>query len=132
MQNSRTTAQKLEFRRFLEANREREMTVEEMADELRQAGSGIGIATVYRAVKRLENEGVLLRIVSGGKSKAVYKYLGDNSARSMHMLFCQCCGRTVPIPYSLASKFESTIASNTGFSITDHQLLLYGRCPDCK
>lgn len=108
------------------------MTVAEMAEGLREGGSDIGIATVYRAVKRLEGEGVLMRTVTGRKSKAAYRYLGDRSVRSSHMLFCMGCGRTLPISYELASRFEGAVADKTGFSITDHQLLLYGRCPDCK
>ena len=132
MQKQRTTAQKLEIKRFLEANRDREMTVAEIAEGLTQGGSGIGIATVYRAVNRLEEEGVLLRRVDGSKSSSVYRYCGDQSVRNMHMMFCQICGRTVSIPFELAHRFESAAADKTGFAITDHQLLLYGLCPDCK
>lgn len=132
MQKPRSTAQKLEIRRFLEANRDREMTVAEIAEALAESGSGIGIATVYRAVKRMESEGVLLRRVVGSKDKALFKYCGDESVRNMHMIFCQVCGKTVSIPFELARKFEASVADKTGFSVTDHQLLLYGLCPDCK
>lgn len=132
MQKPRTTAQKLELRRFFEANRDREMTVAEISEELAESGSEIGIATVYRAVKRLESEGVLQRSVDGIKSKAKYRYVGETSVRSSHMIFCQCCGKTLSISLELSTRFEGMIADKTGFVITDHQLLLYGRCPDCK
>ena len=132
MQKPRTTAQKLEFRRFLEANRDREMTVAEMAEALKEAGSGIGIATVYRGVKRLEAEGVLARRVTGNGNSTVYRYCGDESVRSMHILFCQVCGKTVPISYELANRFEQSVSDKTGFAVNDHQLLLYGHCPECR
>ena len=132
MQKPRLTSQKLEFRRFLEANRDREMTVAEMAEELKEAGSGIGIATVYRGVKRLEAEGLLARRVTGNGSKTVYRYCGDESVRCMHALFCQGCGKTVPIPYELANRFELSVSDKTGFAVNDHQLLLYGYCPECR
>ncbi|MBR2460451.1 MAG: transcriptional repressor [Clostridia bacterium] len=132
MQKQRTTAQKLEIKRFLEANREREMTVAEIAAELSESGSGIGIATVYRAVKRLESDGIIIRHVTGSGNKAVYKYCGDESVRNMHMIFCRCCGKAVAINFELSHKFETSVSDKTGFSITDHQLLLYGLCPDCR
>lgn len=132
MQKPRATAQKIEIRRFLEANRDKEMTVSEIAEALAESGSGIGIATVYRAVKRMENEGVLLRRVVGSKDKALYKYCGDEKVRNIHSIFCQVCGKTVSIPFELAHRFEAAAADRTGFSVTDHQLILYGLCPDCK
>ena len=132
MQKPRQTSQKLEIKRFLEANREREMTVAEISEALTQSGSGIGIATVYRAVKRLEEEGVILRMVNGTRGKTVYKYCGDESVRNMHMIFCQGCGKNLSIPFDVAHRFESAVSEKTGFAVTDHQLLLYGLCPDCR
>ena len=131
MAKPRNTSQKMEIRRYLEANRDRDLTVEEIAEAL-AASSGIGIATVYRAVKRMEEEGVIMRRVDGTKTKAAYRYCGDQTVRTMHSLLCQVCGRTVSIPFEFAHRFEASISEKTGFSITDHQILLYGICPDCR
>ena len=118
VQKPRSTVQKREFRRFMEANRDREMTVTEIAEALHEAGSEMGIATVYRAVKRLEQEGVLSRRVTGRGEKTVYRYCGDANVRSVHMLFCQGCGKTVPIPYREADRFERAVSGVSGFSIS--------------
>ena len=108
------------------------MTVAEITESLNKSGLGIGIATVYRAVKRLEDEGVLIRRVDGSGRKAAYRYCGDKSVRSMRAIFCQCCGKTIFIPLEIATRFEAMVSDKTGFAVTDHQLLLYGLCPDCK
>lgn len=133
MAQTRLTKQKQEFRRFLEVNRDREMTVAEMADLLKACGSDMGIATVYRAVNRLEKEGILIKTVTGAQGKAAYRYAAtDETVRSAHRVFCTCCGRTVDLTYKFTDKLEKSVSDTTGFSLTDHQILFYGLCPDCR
>ena len=132
MAKPRTTSQKLEIRRFLEAHRDRDLTVDEIAAGLAESGSGIGIATVYRAVKRMEEEGVITRRVDGARAKAAYRYSGDSAARNTRAIFCLVCGKNLPLPLEMASRFEGTVSEKTGFSVTDHQIILYGICPDCR
>lgn len=133
MASERLTRQKQEFRRFLELNRDRELTVSEMAELLKDAGSDMGIATVYRAVRRLEEEGILVRSVNGSNSKTTYRYAGpDTTVRSAHRVFCTSCGRIADLTYKFTDKLEKSVSDTTGFSVTDHQLMFYGLCPDCK
>lgn len=132
MRNQRQTKQKMDFRRFLEANREREMTVAEMAEGLRKSGIEMGIATVYRAVKRLEKEGVLTRIINVN-GETSYKYAEqDNSIRSIQRIFCQGCGKTEDIGYAVTDNFERRISGISGYAITDRQLIFYGFCENCR
>lgn len=133
MASTRLTKQKQEFRRFLELNRDKEMTVSEIAELLKESGSDMGIATVYRAVRRLEDEGVLIKSVNGATSKASYRYAGpDETVRSAHRVFCTCCGKTVDLTYKFTDKLEKSVSDTTGYSLTDHQILFYGLCPECK
>lgn len=133
MASTRLTKQKQEFRRFLEINRDKEMTVAEMAELLKAAGSDMGIATVYRAVNRLENEGILIKTVTGAQGKAAYRYAApDETVRTAHRVFCTCCGKTVDLPYRFTDKLEKSVSDTTGFSITDHQIMFYGLCSDCR
>ncbi len=133
MSSERLTRQKQAFRRFFEANREKELTVAEIAELLKESGNDMGIATVYRGVKRLEAEGVLVRCVNGSTSKTRYRYSGaDVSVRSVHRVFCTVCGRTVDLPYKFTDRLEKSASDTTGFAVTEHQIMLYGLCPDCR
>lgn len=133
MASTRLTKQKQEFRRFLELNRDKEMTVSEIAELLKESGSDMGIATVYRAVRRLEEEGVLIKSVNGATSKAAYRYAGpDETVRSAHRVFCTRCGKTVDLTYKFTDKLEKSVSDTTGYSLTDHQIMFYGLCPECK
>ena len=133
MASTRLTKQKQEFRRFLELNKDKEMTVSEIADLLKEAGSDMGIATVYRAVNRLEAEGVLVKTVAGSTGKAAYRYAAaDSTVRSIHRIFCTCCGKTADLPYKFTDKLDKNVSDTTGFSVTDHQIIFYGLCSDCR
>lgn len=133
MASTRLTRQKQEFRRFLEINRDKEMTVAEMAELLKASGSDMGIATVYRAVNRLEGEGILIKTVTGAQGKSAYRYAAnDETVRSCHRVFCTCCGKTVDLTYKFTDKLEKNVSDTTGFSLTDHQLMFYGLCSDCR
>lgn len=133
MPTTRLTKQKQEFRRFLELNREKEMTVPEIAELLKESGSDMGIATVYRAVRRLEEEGVLVRSVNGANSKTTYRYAGpDTSVRSAHRVFCTSCGKSVDLSYKFTDRLEKSVSAATGFSLTDHQIMFYGLCENCR
>ena len=131
--STRLTKQKHEFRRFLEINRDKEMTVADMAELLKGYGSDMGIATVYRAVRRLEEEGILIKTVNGATGKSAYRYAGpDESVRSCHRVFCTRCGKAVDLTYRFTDKLEKSVSDTTGFSLTDHQIMFYGLCPECK
>lgn len=133
MPSQRLTKQKLIFKQFLENNRDREMTVAEMSELLESSGIKLGIATLYRAVNRLEADGVLVRVVNGSVSKTSYKYTGaDNSVRSIHRVFCTSCGKTAELGLKFTEKIDMSVSDTTGFSISDHQMMFYGLCSDCK
>ncbi len=133
MASQRTTKQKQEFKKFLEKNRGIEMTIAEMADALALSGSDMGIATVYRAVRRFEEEGTLVRSVNGSSSKSSYRYVGaDSAVRSIHRVFCTSCGRTAELNFRFTDRIENSVSDATGYTVSDHQILFYGLCPDCK
>lgn len=133
MPSQRLTKQKLIFKQFLENNRDREMTVAEMAELLESSGIKLGIATLYRAVNRLEADGVLVRVVNGSLSKTAYKYAGsDNTVRSIHRVFCTSCGKTAELGLKFTEKIDMSVSDTTGFSVSDHQMMFYGLCSDCK
>ena len=133
MPSMRLTKQKLLFKQFLENNKDRDMTVSEMSELLEDSGIKLGIATIYRAVNRLEAEGTLIRIVNGSTSKAAYRYNGaDSMVCTIHRVFCTSCGKTAELSFKFTEKLDMSVSDTTGFSISDHQMMFYGHCPDCR
>jgi Fe2+ or Zn2+ uptake regulation protein len=83
-------------------------------------------STVFRAVAGLEREGRITRLDLGdGK---VHFELAE--AHHEHVR-CDVCGRVVEVPGCVLDDASAAVKSSTGFTVTSHQLLFTGICPDC-
>lgn len=93
--------------------------------ELAQATlPGLGIATVYRALKAMAQDG-LLREVHLPERSPMYEvaHYGHH-----HHFQCSVCERVFDVhacPGNLAS------LAPPGFVVDSHEITLYGRCSDC-
>ena len=73
-----TTKQRRAILQCLEDRASDALTPGEVAEELRRAGSPVGLATVYRQLEQLESAGLLHRIQTG--EGALYQYCPHPSA----------------------------------------------------
>lgn len=120
----RTTRQRLAIRRALE-RLARPLSPQELLDEARQEVPAIGLATVYRAVRALVADGVVLAVELPGEP-ARYELAG--SAHHHHFR-CRSCDRVFEVagcPPGLAALVPA------GFELERHELVLYGRCGECR
>jgi Fur family transcriptional regulator, ferric uptake regulator len=92
--------------------------------ELRQQGSGIGLATVYRALQGLvEDQQVdALRTDDG---EVVYRRC---SGGHHHHLVCRECGRTVEVEGPAVERWATRVAEEHGFRDVSHTLEIFGTC----
>lgn len=85
---------------------------------------GLGIATVYRHLKALLDEG-LLRAVELPVQNTRYEL----AAHSHHHHFqCRACSRVFDVH---ACPGDLTGLAPPGFRVEDHDITLYGQCSDC-
>jgi len=120
----RNTRQKEAIRTaFLSANRP--LSPEETLGYAQQQVDGISIATVYRNIGALVDDGWLMPVEIPGESTR-YEVAGKEHHHHFH---CQSCrkvfemqGCTIPIKPKLP----------TGFRVTGHEFFLYGVCADCR
>jgi len=92
--------------------------------ELREQGSGIGLATVYRALQGLvEDQQVdALRTDEG---EVVYRRC---SRGHHHHLVCRECGRTVEVEGPAVERWATRVADEHGFRDVSHTLEIFGTC----
>jgi Fur family ferric uptake transcriptional regulator len=103
-------------------------TVDDLAAAVRGRDSALGLATVYRAVSAMEHSGWLER-VGERKGSALYARC-PVGARHHHHLICTGCGRIEPADCPLTALTAAT-ESASGFTVTGHDVTLYGLCPSC-
>ncbi|MCH2106020.1 MAG: transcriptional repressor [Planctomycetes bacterium] len=103
------------------------MSATELLDELRkgQRGAGIGIATIYRSLKRGVEHGELIAVEL--ESGAV-RYEPSDLEHHHHFL-CTGCSRAFDLE-GCVKNLEQLLP--TGFEMTRHEVLLHGRCAECR
>jgi Fur family ferric uptake transcriptional regulator len=88
----------------------------------------IGIATVYRTLSLLEENGLVSSISLGTQGK---KFEMANKPHHDHLI-CTMCGKIVEFENEQIEKLQKQIAEENGFVLTDHLMQLYGICSECQ
>jgi len=94
---------------------------------LREHGSPIGLATVYRALADLASEGEADSLQSEGE--ALYRAC---STGHHHHLICRRCGTTVEIAADDVEQWAQRVASEHGFTDARHVVDVFGLCAACS
>lgn len=103
----------------------RPLAPQEVLVEAQKRVPKLGIATVYRTVKSLVDERWLVTVELPGEPP---RY--ELSKLSHHHHFhCRACGRAFDIP---GCPGHMRLATPPGFVVEEHEIVLYGRCPDCS
>jgi Fur family ferric uptake transcriptional regulator len=87
----------------------------------------IGLATVYRNLKRLVEEGLIRELHSAGHSTR----FDGNTGRHYHIR-CLGCGRVNDLPVSVDAWLEEEAARAMNYRVLGHQVEVLGLCPLCQ
>ncbi|MGA9376649.1 MAG: Fur family transcriptional regulator [Mycobacterium sp.] len=102
-------------------------SAQELHDELRQRGEGIGLTTVYRTLQSMAAAGQVdtLRTDTG---ESVYRLC---SQHHHHHLVCRMCGNTVEVAGGAAEIWADEVAVEHGFTDVSHTIEIFGVCSRC-
>lgn len=105
-------------------------SAEDIYRSLMDAGEEIGLATVYRVLTQFETAGLVNRHHFEG-GQAVFEL---NHGHHHDHLVCIKCGKVVEFVDAMIEDRQRQIARDKGFEITEHSLIIYGRCsdPQCR
>ncbi|CAN5256441.1 MAG: transcriptional repressor [Nocardioidaceae bacterium] len=95
--------------------------------ELRHAGESIGLATVYRTLQAMAEDGEI-DVLLTDEGTSVYRRC---SAGHHHHLVCRVCGRTVEVQDRPVERWAAAVAADHGFSDVEHQVEVFGVCAPC-
>ena len=101
----------------------RPLTAQEAALAAQEELPSVGVATVYRAVRELAEEGWLMAITIAGTTRFELASKGHH-----HHFHCQRCDRTFDID-ACAGDFHRLLPR--GFVMESHELTLNGACSTC-
>ncbi|MEY3908914.1 MAG: hypothetical protein RLZZ90_821 [Actinomycetota bacterium] len=100
------------------------VSAQQLHQVLRNHGSTIGLATVYRVLAQFEQAGLLNRS-NFESGKAVYEI---NEGQHHDHLVCLDCGKVEEFYDAEIEKRQNDVAQTKGFTIADHSLSIYANC----
>lgn len=124
----RNTAQRAAILHVLKGTDEF-LSAQELHTTLRSGGSSIGLATVYRALQDMAGGGDLdtVRTKTG---EVLYRQCAQ--PRHHHHLVCRVCGRTQEVEAPSVERWARSVAAEFGYTDINHEVELFGVCPDCS
>jgi Fur family transcriptional regulator, ferric uptake regulator len=103
-------------------------SAQEIHAELRRKGEHVGLATVYRHLQALSEEGSIDTIRDAG-GETLYRQC--ETTVHHHHLTCRNCGRSVEVEGPPVEQWAERVAAEAGFTELDHTVELFGLCPEC-
>lgn len=106
------------------------LTAQEIFDGLRAEGHAVGIASVYRILDLLADQGFVQRVEIGD---AITRFEpahpgGDHH----HHLVCNSCGKVEAFEDEGLEHALRQVERKTGYTTAGHDVLLRGACQDCR
>ena len=109
------------------AQRKTHPTAEEVYSVARKHLPTISLATVYRNLHLLAEEGKLREVQFHSD---VIRY--DAMLEPHEHFYCRGCGSVVDLPASLSKTSISNLANELGANIEEYALDYYGFCKECR
>ena len=104
------------------------LTAQELHDRLREAGRPVGVASIYRVLDLLVDNGLVERIDTGPGS-ARYE-ARQESGEHHHHLVCDGCGKVEAFADEKLERAIHEVQERAGARA--HHILLRGACADCR
>ena len=104
-------------------------SAQQIFEDLHSQGQRVGLATVYRSLQGLAEDG---RVDTLRSSEGEVLYRSCASEHHHHHLVCRTCGFTEEIEQSQIESWVSAVAADHGFSDVEHSLERFGRCASCR
>lgn len=101
-------------------------TVDEVYAAVRQKLPHVSLATVYRNLELLAEQGLLRKIDFGGSQMRF-----DNTVHEHLHIRCVQCGRVDDIAIEPGGEVEYHIEHSGGYRVLGHHLEFFGICPVC-
>jgi Fur family ferric uptake transcriptional regulator len=104
------------------------ISAQELHGMLRARGAAVGLATVYRTLQTMADDGRVDVLRSDG-GEAIYRRCSRDEHH--HHLVCRSCGSTVEVSGPAVETWTGAVAREHGFTDVSHTLEIFGTCPQC-
>lgn len=104
------------------------VSAQELHRLLQDRGEKVSLATVYRIVQSMSEDG-LLDVVRTTEGEAAYRHC--EAEHHHHHLVCRVCGKGVEVEAPAVESWAAQVAAENGFTDATHTVEIHGLCPAC-
>ena len=127
------TKQKQLIYDFLLNNSDYMLTCDEILYALKESGTPVGKATLYRFLDSLVSSGEARKVIDENKKSSAYQLVDKEMNCDGHMhLKCTCCGNFVHLGCDFMHSVGEHILKHHQFTIDNSKTLIYGICGECS
>lgn len=102
-------------------------TAEYIYEILKKEDSKISLATLYRNLNQLAENGIIKKI-DGLESSSHY----DHNTHAHYHFICDNCKKVFDVSCGIAPDIVKKIEDETGFIVSSHDIIIHGICKNCK
>ena len=102
-------------------------TAEYIYEILKKEDSKISLATLYRNLNQLAENG-LIKKIDGLESSSHY----DHNTHAHYHFICDNCKKVFDVSCDIVPDIVKKIEDETGFIVSSHDIIIHGICKNCK
>ena len=125
-----------ELLEYLETVAGKHITVNEICDYFKEKGSPIGVATVYRQLEKMVNEGLVSKYVIDPNGPACFEYNpADGTEVERECCYhCKCekCGKLIHLHCDEMEEIQQHLMEHHQFRLNAIRTVFYGICEQCN
>lgn len=103
------------------------MSAEEVTAKAKKINPKIGIATVYRNLNSLADEGKIVRHRDKNQG-----FVYDGNPEPHYHFECDTCGSIFDLPIKYNEQLDQLVSSELGLDVKNHITTFYGQCSKCN
>ena len=125
------TKQQQAVLRCLQERAEECLSAADLSEDLRQSGLTVGLATVYRQLDKLTQQGLVHKVTT--EEGALYQFCPQaGHPHDCFLLRCEGCGRMVHLDCAHLENVCQLLAAEHNFRIDPQRTVLTGLCDRCQ
>lgn len=126
------TKQRDELRAFLESVPGQHISAGDVCEYFKTIGRPIGMATIYRQLEKMVDEGIITKYSIDANTPACFEYLGEHLQNgTCYHCKCQVCGKLIHLQCQELPELQKHILEHHGFAIDPVRTVFFGVCQAC-
>ena len=116
---------------YLDLHKEERISASSIYEAIKEKNASINLATVYRNLDKLHNEGILRKFKTAEADCSYYQYVHQNCRYHLH-LQCTHCGKIIHLECDFMDTIMNHLLKDHGFALDCENSTLSGLCEECR